>query len=72
MVTVASAAHRQVRAVPWDDLARGEQAGNGQAYAVSKLLNILFTTELARRLAGPASPPTACTPGSSAPPSAGR
>jgi len=28
------------------------QAGNGQAYPVSKLLNILFTTELARRLAG--------------------
>ena len=52
VVTVSSAAHRQVRAVPWDDLARGEQAGNGQAYPLSKLLNILFTTELARRLAG--------------------
>jgi NAD(P)-dependent dehydrogenase (short-subunit alcohol dehydrogenase family) len=52
VVTVSSAAHRQVRAIPWDGLARGEQAGNGQAYAVSKLLNILFTTELARRLAG--------------------
>jgi NAD(P)-dependent dehydrogenase (short-subunit alcohol dehydrogenase family) len=67
VVTVASAAHRQVRAIPWDDLARGAAAhdgpahsapahaapaGNGQAYAVSKLLNILFTAELARRLAG--------------------
>ena len=57
VVTVASAAHRQVRAIPWDDLARGgaaqdAPAGNGQAYAVSKLLNILFTAELARRLAG--------------------
>ena len=52
VVTVSSAAHRQVRAIPWDDLARGERAGNGQAYAVSKLLNILFTTELAGRLAG--------------------
>jgi retinol dehydrogenase 12 len=57
VVTVASAAHRQVRAIPWDDLARGGaaqdgSAGNGQAYAVSKLLNILFTAELARRLAG--------------------
>jgi retinol dehydrogenase-12 len=52
VVTVSSAAHRQVRAIPWDDLARGDRAGNAQAYAVSKLLNVLFTTELARRLAG--------------------
>jgi retinol dehydrogenase 12 len=52
VVTVASAAHRQVRVIPWDDLVRGAPAGNGQAYAVSKLLNILFTAELARRLAG--------------------
>jgi NAD(P)-dependent dehydrogenase (short-subunit alcohol dehydrogenase family) len=59
VVTVSSAAHRQVRAIPWDDLARGgaaghgqAPAGHGQAYAVSKLLNILFTAELARRLAG--------------------
>jgi len=51
VVTVASAAHRQVRTIPWDDLARG-RAGEAQAYPVSKLLNILFTTELARRLAG--------------------
>lgn len=50
VVTVASAAHRQVRTLPWDDLARG-QIAQGQAYAVSKLLNILFTTELARRVA---------------------
>jgi NAD(P)-dependent dehydrogenase (short-subunit alcohol dehydrogenase family) len=52
VVTVSSAAHRQVRAIPWDDLARGERARNGQAYPVSKLLNVLFTAELARRLAG--------------------
>ena len=50
VVTVASAAHRQVRTVPWDDLAQG-QIAQGQAYAVSKLLNVWFTTELARRLA---------------------
>jgi retinol dehydrogenase 12 len=52
VVTVASGVHRQVRAIPWDDLARGGQSGHGQAYAVSKLLNVLFTAELARRLAG--------------------
>ena len=52
VVTVSSAAHKQVRAIPWDDLPRGAQSGQGQAYPLSKLLNILFTTELARRLAG--------------------
>jgi retinol dehydrogenase 12 len=52
VVTVSSAAHKQVRAIPWDDLPCGAQPGLGQAYPVSKLLNILFTAELARRLAG--------------------
>jgi retinol dehydrogenase-12 len=52
VVTVSSAAHKQVRAITWEDVARGAQSGPGQAYPVSKLLNILFTTELARRLAG--------------------
>ena len=52
VVTVSSAAHKQARAIPWDDLPRGAQSGQGQAYPVSKLLNILFTAELARRLAG--------------------
>jgi NAD(P)-dependent dehydrogenase (short-subunit alcohol dehydrogenase family) len=52
VVTVSSAAHRQVRAIPWDELPRGAPSRQGQAYPVSKLLNILFTTELARRLAG--------------------
>jgi retinol dehydrogenase 12 len=46
VVTVSSAAHKQVRAIPWDDLpARCP-------YPLSKLCNILFTTELARRLSG--------------------
>jgi retinol dehydrogenase-14 len=52
VVTVSSAAHKQVRTIPWDDLARGAKSGQAQAYPVSKLLNILFTAELARRLAG--------------------
>jgi NAD(P)-dependent dehydrogenase (short-subunit alcohol dehydrogenase family) len=53
VITVSSAAHRQVRTIPWDDLPRGApRAGQGQAYPLSKLLNILFTLELARRLAG--------------------
>jgi NAD(P)-dependent dehydrogenase (short-subunit alcohol dehydrogenase family) len=48
IVTVASAAHKQVRAIPWDELPQG----GPQAYPLSKLLNILFTVELAKRLAG--------------------
>ena len=52
VVNVASAVHKQVRAIPWDHLAAGAPEGHGQAYAVSKLLNVLFTAELARRLAG--------------------
>jgi retinol dehydrogenase 12 len=52
VVTVASAAHKQVRAIPWDDLPHGTQAARGQTYPLSKLLNILFTVELARRLDG--------------------
>ncbi|HEX6470155.1 MAG TPA: SDR family NAD(P)-dependent oxidoreductase [Streptosporangiaceae bacterium] len=50
VVTVASAAHKQVRTIPWDDLARGTWPEQAQAYPLSKLLNILFTFELARRL----------------------
>lgn len=52
VVTVASAAHKQVRAIPWDDLASSGPPGYRQTYPLSKLLNILFTAELARRLAG--------------------
>jgi len=52
VVTVSSAVHKQVRAIPWDDLPRGARSGQGQAYPLSKLLNILFTAELARRVAG--------------------
>ncbi|MFI5952617.1 SDR family oxidoreductase [Cryptosporangium sp. NPDC051539] len=52
VVTVASAAHRQVRRIPWDDLAAGTGAAARQAYPLSKLANVLFTRELARRLNG--------------------
>ncbi|MET7403068.1 SDR family oxidoreductase [Dactylosporangium sp. NPDC005572] len=49
IVNVASAAHKQVRSIPWDELGHG---GPDRAYPLSKLLNVLFTAELARRLAG--------------------
>jgi NAD(P)-dependent dehydrogenase (short-subunit alcohol dehydrogenase family) len=52
VVTVASAAHRQ-GTLPFDDL-QFEHGGytTMRAYARSKLANVLFTTALARRLAG--------------------
>lgn len=52
VVTVGSSAHRQVRAVPWDGLATGADFHRLRTYGVTKLLNVLFTTELARRLTG--------------------
>jgi NAD(P)-dependent dehydrogenase (short-subunit alcohol dehydrogenase family) len=48
VVTVSSDRHKQQRSVPWDDL----EPGHDCSYKASKLLNILFTYELARRLAG--------------------
>jgi NAD(P)-dependent dehydrogenase (short-subunit alcohol dehydrogenase family) len=52
VVTVASASHKQIRAIPWEDLPYGAHTPQGQAYPLSKLCNVLFTVELARRLAG--------------------
>jgi NAD(P)-dependent dehydrogenase (short-subunit alcohol dehydrogenase family) len=52
VVTVSSAAHKQVRTIPWESLPDGGPAGYRQTYPLSKLLNILFTVELARRLTG--------------------
>jgi retinol dehydrogenase-12 len=48
VVTVSSDRHTQQRSIPWDDL----EPGHDCSYEASKLLNILFTYELARRLAG--------------------
>ncbi|HEY3263326.1 MAG TPA: SDR family oxidoreductase [Pseudonocardiaceae bacterium] len=52
VVTVASSVHSRIREIPWDNL-QGEHRYDGNtAYSLSKLLNILFTNELARRLDG--------------------
>ncbi|MGA8893017.1 MAG: SDR family oxidoreductase [Anaeromyxobacteraceae bacterium] len=49
VVNVASSAHEKAR-IDWDDL-QGERAYSGwKAYGQSKLANVLFTRELARRL----------------------
>ena len=51
VVVVSSEAHRGAR-IPWDDL-QGERKYSGlRAYANTKLMNLLFVRELARRTAG--------------------
>jgi len=52
VVTVPSSVHSRVREIPWDDLQGERRYDPNATYSLSKLLNILFTTELARRLAG--------------------
>ncbi|MEU7867399.1 SDR family oxidoreductase [Dactylosporangium sp. NPDC049140] len=47
VITVSSNVHSSAKQIPWDELARGEPS-----YPLSKLANILFTAELAKRLAG--------------------
>ena len=62
VVTVSSAAHA-MGAIDFDDL-QGEHGYSGQqAYNQSKLANVLFTYELARRLAGSGVTANALHPG---------
>ena len=52
IVDVASGAHRNITAIDFDNL-QGEKSYDGfEAYGLSKLGNVLFTNELARRLVG--------------------
>lgn len=51
VVTVSSEAHRGAR-LDWDNLQGERGCGGLRAYGNSKLANLLFTRELARRLAG--------------------
>ncbi len=52
IVTIASTAHRNIHSVDFEDL-HGEKTYSGfDAYALSKLGNVLFSNALARRLAG--------------------
>jgi retinol dehydrogenase-14 len=52
IVNVTSAGHRLVRAMDWDDLQGERQWSPTEAYGQSKLAQILFTRELARRFGG--------------------
>ena len=62
VVTVSSGAHARGR-IDFDDL-QGERNYSGQrAYSQSKLANVMFTYELARRLEGTGVTATVCHPG---------
>ena len=52
VVNVASDTHRWVRRIPWDDLQSERRYRAMGAYNLSKLCNVLFTFELARRQRG--------------------
>jgi len=53
IVNVASKSHYQVKRIDWDALHQPTRSRTGlREYAVSKLSNVLFTKELARRLEG--------------------
>jgi retinol dehydrogenase-12 len=53
IVNVASRAHYRARSIDWDaQLRPAVSTGGLDEYSVSKLANVLFTKELARRLAG--------------------
>lgn len=62
IVNVASDAHRMGR-LAWDDLQSERRYGWMRAYGTSKLANILFTRELARRLEGSGVTANAVHPG---------
>jgi len=52
VVTVSSYMHTKVKQIPWDDLQSERGYSAASTYNLTKLMNILFTYELARRWAG--------------------
>ena len=53
IVNVSSETHYEAKGIDWDALRRKTSLTRMREYGVSKLCNVLFTQELARRLAGP-------------------
>ena len=63
VVTVSSYMHTRVKSIPWDDLQAGHDSSAAATYNLTKLLNVLFTNELARRWAGTSVTANALHPG---------
>jgi NAD(P)-dependent dehydrogenase (short-subunit alcohol dehydrogenase family) len=63
IVNVSSDAHRAVRGLVWDDLEARRRYRAFRVYCQSKLANVLFTYELARRLEGTGVTANALHPG---------
>jgi len=63
IITIASEQHRFVRAIPWNDLQAERRFRQLEQYSLTKLYNILFTRELARRAMGQGHVVNAISPG---------
>jgi NAD(P)-dependent dehydrogenase (short-subunit alcohol dehydrogenase family) len=63
VVNVSSEAHRGVKGIDWDDVEGRRRYKPFRAYCQSKLANVLFSNELARRLEGTGVTSNALHPG---------
>jgi len=63
VVTVSSYMHTRVKDIPWDDMQVEHDYSAAAIYNLTKLLNVLFTYELARRWAGTSVSANALHPG---------
>ncbi|MEP7331110.1 MAG: SDR family oxidoreductase [Terracoccus sp.] len=63
VVTVSSYLHTRVNNIPWDDLQAEHDYSADATYNLTKLMNVLFTYELARRWAGTSVTAKALHPG---------
>lgn len=63
VIAVTSSAHRHVRMIDFDALPTGIDFHHLRTYSTTKLLNVLFISELSRRLAGSGITANAADPG---------
>ncbi|MGI8713254.1 MAG: SDR family NAD(P)-dependent oxidoreductase [Solirubrobacteraceae bacterium] len=63
VVTVSSYMHSRVKKIPWDDLQSEHAYSPSATYNLTKLMNLLFTYELARRWASSSTTANSLHPG---------